>query len=178
MWGKIPAVALILHRCAAQFSLRNIRSKTASVRGVQAASATPPGRGCPPAGTFRVPKRSRQGSGALRNAPAGFGYFRPVESTICPGLLPRPPFSLVPSTARSLFGGSKRECGVDTVGSYGHAALTGWQYDAVGRRCAPGKTASDGLAKPACTLPTDAVLLRIFLKKSRRVHTNTAGCCF
>ena len=42
----------------------------------------PPSRGCPPAGTFRVPKRSRQGSGALRNAPAGFGYFRPVESTI------------------------------------------------------------------------------------------------
>ena len=31
--------------------------------------------------------------------------------------LPRPPFSLVPSTARSLFGGTKRECGVGTVGS-------------------------------------------------------------
>ena len=48
-------------------------------------------------------------------------------------LLLRPPFSLVPSTARSLFGGTKRECGVDTVGSYGHAALTGWKYDTVGR---------------------------------------------
>ena len=132
-----------------------------------------------PQARFEANRRRRLlGRDALRNAPAGFGYFRPVESTICPGLLPRPPFSLVPSTARSLFGGSKREGGVDTVGSYGHAALTGWQYDAVGRRCAPGKTASDGLAKPACTLPTDAVLLRIFLKKSRRVHTNTAGCCF
>ena len=43
------------------------------------------------------------------------------------GLLPRPPFSLVPSTAHSLFGGTKRECGVGTVGSYGQAALTGWQ---------------------------------------------------
>ena len=30
---------------------------------------------------------------------------------------PWPPFSLVPSTARSLFGGAKRECGVGTVGS-------------------------------------------------------------
>ena len=52
------------------------------------------------------------------------------------GLLPRPPFSLVPSTARSLFGGTKRECGVGTVGSYGHAPLTDRQYDTVGRRCA------------------------------------------
>ena len=68
------------------FSLRDIRSKTASVRIQQAASVTSPSRGCPPAGTFRVPKRSRQGSGALRNAPAGFGYFRPVESTIQSGL--------------------------------------------------------------------------------------------
>ena len=63
-----------------------MRSGTASVCGAQAASVTSPSRGCPPAGTFRVPKRSRQGSGALRNAPAGFGYFRPVESTIQSGL--------------------------------------------------------------------------------------------
>ena len=47
------------------------------------------------------------------------------------GLLPRPPFSLVPSTARSLFGGTKRECGVDTVVSYGQAALSGWKYGAL-----------------------------------------------
>ena len=52
------------------------------------------------------------------------------------GQLPRPPFSLVPSTARSLFGGTKRECGVETVGSYGQAALSDRQYDTVGRRCA------------------------------------------
>ena len=37
---------------------------------------------------------------------------------------PKPPFSLVPSTARSLFGGTKRECGVGTVGSGRSHALT------------------------------------------------------
>ena len=37
---------------------------------------------------------------------------------------PEPPFSLVPSTARSLFGGTKRECGVGTVGSGRCHALT------------------------------------------------------
>ena len=34
-------------------------------------------------------------------------------------------FSLVPSTARSLFGGKKRECGVGTVGSERYHALLG-----------------------------------------------------
>ena len=38
---------------------------------------------------------------------------------------PEPPFSLVPSTARSLFGGTKRECGVGTVGSERYHALLG-----------------------------------------------------
>ena len=36
---------------------------------------------------------------------------------------PEPPFSLVPSTARSLFGGTKRECGVESVGSVNSHAL-------------------------------------------------------
>ena len=36
---------------------------------------------------------------------------------------PKPPFSLVPSTARSLFGGTKRECGVESVGSVNSHAL-------------------------------------------------------
>ena len=48
------------------------------------------------------------------------------------GQLPRPPFSLVPSTARSLFGGTKRECGIGTVGSYGQAALPGWHRRSCG----------------------------------------------
>ena len=41
---------------------------------------------------------------------------------------PEPSFSLVPSTARSLFDGSKRECGVGTVGSGNCHALTGRGY--------------------------------------------------
>ena len=39
--------------------------------------------------------------------------------------LPRPPFSFVPSTARFLFGGSKRKCGVETVGSEKYHLMIG-----------------------------------------------------
>jgi len=39
--------------------------------------------------------------------------------------LPRPPFSFVPSTARFLFGGTKRKCGVEIVGSARCHALLG-----------------------------------------------------
>ena len=46
---------------------------------------------------------------------------------------PEPPFSLVPSTARSLFGGTKRECGVGTVGSERcHALADRSKYKACG----------------------------------------------
>ena len=38
---------------------------------------------------------------------------------------PEPPFSLVPSTARSLFGGTKRECGVESVGFVNSHAFAG-----------------------------------------------------
>ena len=46
---------------------------------------------------------------------------------------PEPPFSLVPSTARSLFGGTKRERGVGTVGSGRcHTLADRSQYKACG----------------------------------------------
>ena len=46
-----------------------------------------------------------------------------------PQSLPRQTaFSLVPSTARSLFGGTKRECGVGTVGSEIYHLITGCGY--------------------------------------------------
>ena len=47
-----------------------------------------------------------------RTLSRGFGGGRTI-----PLRLPRPPFSFVPSTARFLFGGTKRKCGVGTVGS-------------------------------------------------------------
>jgi len=47
-----------------------------------------------------------------RTLSRGFGGGRTI-----PQRLPRPPFSFVPSTARFLFGGTKRKCGVGTVGS-------------------------------------------------------------
>ena len=70
------------------------------------------------------------------------------------GQLPRPPFSLVPSTAHSLFGGTKRECGVDTVGSYGQAALTGWHRRSYGALRHPGpRAACSGLHR---SVPADS----------------------
>ena len=54
-----------------------------------------------------------------RTLSRGFGGGRTI-----PQRLPRPPFSFVPSTARFLFGGTKRKCGVGTVGSGQCHALT------------------------------------------------------
>ena len=54
-----------------------------------------------------------------RTLSRGFGGGRTI-----PQRLPRPPFSFVPSTARFLFGGTKRKCGVGTVGSKSCHALT------------------------------------------------------
>ena len=81
-----------------------------------------PGRAatrCPQAGA------TEKTCGAKKHLFAARSAGGPGECAIT-GQLPRPPFSLVPSTARSLFGGTKRECGVGTVGSYGQAALPGW----------------------------------------------------
>ena len=64
---------------------------------------------------------SRQAEISVRRTLSrGFGGGRTI-----PQRLPRPPFSFVPSTARFLFGGTKRKCGVGTVGSKSFHALTG-----------------------------------------------------
>ena len=64
---------------------------------------------------------SRQAEISVRRTLSrGFGGGRTI-----PQRLPRPPFSFVPSTARFLFGGTKRKCGVETVGSGKCHALTG-----------------------------------------------------
>ena len=79
--------------------------------------------GCHP--KYRMPSRrdnvqavkSSGAQGYPRSTPPFLGGLGGTQS-------PEPPFSLVPSTARSLFGGTKRECGVGTVGSGRSHALT------------------------------------------------------
>ena len=88
--------------------------------------------GCHP--KYRMPSRrdnvqgikSSGAQGNPRSTPPFLGGLGGSQS-------PEPSFSLVPSTARSLFDGSKRECGVGTVGSGRcHALADRSKYKACG----------------------------------------------